>query len=291
MRIRLACPLLSAAALSAAALPLPAPAETTQCTPINSLPATIGSGCVYCLLHDLSTGASTGAAVTIASNNVTLDCNDRKIGGLAAGDATQAIGISASDRVNITIRNCGIRGFRTGIQLIGDGSGHLVEHNRLDYNTNYGIFLRGGGNTVRANRIFDTGGSTFPGNGYANAINASEDADVIDNTVKGVVATAGSDDSAVGIVANVGTGGEISRNRVSGLVHDGTGDNVGIWANGGRTTVRDNSVAGTTAIGDGVVYGVVCATDLSVARDNVVVGYGQYHSFSGCKFLDNLSSW
>ena len=52
---------------------------------ISSLPVTITTQGVWCLDRDLSTSNSAGPAVTIATNNVTVDCNGFKIGGLGAG--------------------------------------------------------------------------------------------------------------------------------------------------------------------------------------------------------------
>src|SRR5687768_5499102 len=79
---------------------------------IDALPVVIGTQGVWCLRDNVSTAISSGAAITIATNNATIDCNDFKIGNLAAGPSTNAIGIQASNRRNATIRNCTIRGFR-----------------------------------------------------------------------------------------------------------------------------------------------------------------------------------
>src|SRR5690554_5554987 len=87
-----------------------ASAETTECTVIDSIPAVISSQGVYCLKKHVSGALASGAAISVNTNNVTIDCNEFKIGNLAAGPATQATGISASGRNNVTVRNCGIRG-------------------------------------------------------------------------------------------------------------------------------------------------------------------------------------
>ena len=84
-------------------------AETINCTEITSLPTTIGTQGVYCLKDHLSTNLASGAAITVTTNNVTIDCNEYKLGNLAAGPATQATGILADSRINVTVRNCGIR--------------------------------------------------------------------------------------------------------------------------------------------------------------------------------------
>src|SRR5262245_13223909 len=52
-----------------------AQAETTLCTPITSLPATITVQGIYCLTSDFSVNMATGSAVTIDTNNVVIDLN------------------------------------------------------------------------------------------------------------------------------------------------------------------------------------------------------------------------
>jgi hypothetical protein len=271
-------PLTTLFLIGAGTTAMPARAETSNCTNITSLPAVINTQGVYCLKQDLSTAATSGAAITIDANNVTLDCNSWKIGGLAAGTGTATRGIRANNRVNITIRNCTIRGFHVGIELNTIGAHaagyHLVEDNRLDLNTYKALDLEGDGTTVRDNFIFDTGGSTLTPHAYG--MDVSDNADVIGNTVGGVAGTAGGNGALVGIAMNGNIGGEASRNRVWGLVADGTGNFRGIWSNGGRPVIRDNSVinhaaSNPPAAGD---YGLVCNQATAVARDNVVSGFG-----------------
>ena len=60
-------------------------------------------------LYNAVTGLQTNqAALQVTSNNVTLDCNHFKLGGLPAGAGTLAIGI-ASYRDNVTVRHCHVR--------------------------------------------------------------------------------------------------------------------------------------------------------------------------------------
>src|SRR5687768_7416536 len=79
--------------LAAAAVPRAYAAESYDYCPrvISSLPATISTQGTWCLKSNLSTGITTGNAITIATNNVTIDCNDYKLGRLPAGDATNAV--------------------------------------------------------------------------------------------------------------------------------------------------------------------------------------------------------
>lgn len=173
---------------------------------IDSVPATISSQGVWCLRKDLGTNITSGEAITIAANNVTIDCNDFKVGGLAAGDATRTYGIYANNRQNATVRNCNVRGFFMGILL--NGVGHLVEDNRLDNNLFVGISVSGrdNNNLVQRNRIFDTGGSGNSTGIYTNG-------DVIDNTVAGMFST----DAGVEAIYLFGPGSVARNNRVRGL--------------------------------------------------------------------------
>src|SRR5690606_14654473 len=157
------CVALLAILLVLAGFPREAPAEThdTCAGFIDSVPAVISTQGVWCLRGDVSTAQTSGSAIEIAANNVTIDCNGYKIGGLAAGSSSAANGIYAYGRMNITVRNCNIRGFLHGISLFGSNAGgHLVEDNRLDGNLYVGMDIYGDNNTVQRNQVYDTGGGT-----------------------------------------------------------------------------------------------------------------------------------
>lgn len=230
----------------------PAQAETTLCTEITSLPANITTQGVYCLKHDLTTAISSGAAITIATNNVTIDCNDWKIGGLVAGVGTGAYGIYATDRVNITIRHCGIRGFLAGIYLTGTSSGgHLVEDNRLDLNTQLSLYVQGDSLLVRRNRILQTGGK--PAASMSTAAFIYGNGVVQDNVVNGVSPT-GVTGNADAIGLNLGIGPfQVDHNFVTGLVPLGTGIARGIWGDAYPGSYRNNFViSGSSIAGTGI---------------------------------------
>jgi parallel beta-helix repeat protein len=261
--------MLASICLFACVLGAPAHAETyhTCSTVIASLPTVITTQGVYCLSHDLSTAITSGNAIDIQSNNVTLDCNGYKIGGLAAGNGSTAVGVYADTRQNITVRNCGIRGYYDGIFLKGSGAGHVVEDNRLDNTLLEGITVYGDNNTVRRNRVYDTGGYSAPGS-LAIGVGISAQADIIDNTVSGVFTNA-TDSYAFAILIN-GKGNEARGNRVSGLVSAGSGAVVGIQVNGSGDTIRDNSFAATDST---VGYGIE-------GNDNVICTGNMISKFS-----------
>lgn len=252
--------LLLAAGLFAA----PAQAETTQCTTIDALPAVISSGGTYCFSKDLATSVGTGAAITINANNVTLDCNGRKLGGLAAGIGTSATGVHAYNRANLTIRNCNIRGFMYGVALSGNaGGGHLVEDNRLDGNTYTAVYVNGDGSTIRNNLIFSTGGGTY-GYGWTQGIESHGDNSIIDNTIWGMTPITSRND-AQGITIGNNTAGMVSGNRVSGLAGE---FNLGIrlYDSAARVRLVDNSFDASTWI-------VYCDADGgAVMKDNIFSG-------------------
>lgn len=222
---------------------------------IDSIPTTISTQGVWCLRKDLSGNLGSGAAVTIAANNITIDCNDYKLGNLAAGPATLARGISAQDRANPTIRHCNVRGFATGIDLTGSGA--LVEGNRLDGNTRIGIRVSGDGGVVRDNLVFDTGSAT----GYGIAIGIQTDfaVDVLDNRASAVLALvpANGTGRAVGIWLGENATGLVAHNRISQITYQFLGNgSVSFWgiesyATGypGQTLRINDNVAPSYVIG------------------------------------------
>lgn len=253
-----------------------APARATEsydaCTGfIDALPATITAQGTWCLRKHLSTSISAGAAITIAVNNATLDCNDFKIGGLGAGPATEASGVKAQDRVNVTVRHCNIRGFNYGVFLDGAaGGGHLVEDNHVSNNRTRGIWLWGDGSVIRRNLVDDTGGDS---RGFAAGIQAHFDVDVLDNTVSGVLPgpDVNGNGDAYGIYVLDNSSGSISGNRVRGLMSVGDYWAYGIYAHAfGRVTMFQNHV-----IGDGSLtsLGLRCSGE-GRAMGNVVNGFG-----------------
>lgn len=236
-----------AASLAAPAGPASAAESYANCSGfIDSVPAVISTQGVWCLRTDLATAIGTGSAILVATNNVTIECNGFKLGGLGAGPTSLAHGINAVSRRNITVRNCGIRGFNHGIALTHENSGgHLVEHNRLDGVLRVGILMHGDGtSTVRHNRVRDiTGHADLP-----NAAGILAFGHVIENTVDGV--TSLDNDDVHGIMVpdwGDGYGYEIRGNRVRTLSPHGSGSILGIAVYSPRSHVLDNLVVTNTS--------------------------------------------
>ena len=249
------------ALLLAAAWALPAAAETTECTNITSLPAVISSSGVYCMKQDLSTAMSTGQAISINSNNVVLDCNGFRLGGLAAGPSTQATGIHSTIRKNITVRDCNVRGFRTGLEFTHFGyaehGGHVVEDSLFDSNTQIGFTLYGDRSVARRNRVLNTGGSTLLGDVIG--VQASGKPVLVDdNYISGVT---GSTDAAAETAGLKLTGYmSLARDNVVTDVRAGAGVSSGIHAGGTTITLERNyffNVGGSPQYGVNTTYGSV----------------------------------
>src|SRR5262245_27897329 len=91
----------------------PATAQEQNCDHLISAPGsntvgiTISAPGIYCLATDVIMAASftAGNAIDITASYVTLDLNGHKVHGAAAGPATQAVGIHALNRRNVTVKN------------------------------------------------------------------------------------------------------------------------------------------------------------------------------------------
>jgi hypothetical protein len=218
---------------------------------IDTLPATISAQGTWCLRKDLATSIAAGAAITVAANNVTIDCNGFKLGGLAAGDASLAEGIYAQARANTTIRDCNIRGFYIGIDLGGAGSGSVIEDNSLDQSLYTAIYDSSTNGQVRRNLVYDTGS----GNSVSIGIRAA--GDIVGNTVSGVFHE-GSGGSVTGIEVLGTKATEVRDNNVSALVPGDGGSVTGIRAFA-RTAVIGNYVATPDIVSAvGIYSGALC---------------------------------
>lgn len=227
-------------------------AETRICSAILALPVTISTPGIYCLKRDLSTQLSTGAAITITANNVTIDFNGRTLSG-AAGPGSQAFGVYAADRSNLTLRNGTITGFNIGVFLddtdrdYSNSGSHLLEGLTVDGNTVTGLQIEGRTNTLNKNRVTDTGGSTVAGGIEVTGIliNGPQTM-VLDNTVARTVASGNgtargiqvsasdADDSAMTLIRD---------NRISNTITAGTGKTYGIdIRTGGKVLLQSNVI-------------------------------------------------
>jgi hypothetical protein len=220
---------------------------------IDSLPATVSTSGTWCLRSDLLSAPSSGAAITVESDFVVIDCNDFRISGLDAGTSTFATGISVRDSAshNVIVRNCQIEGFRYGVAMMGFS--HLIENNTIDASTFVGISIRGSFTVVRNNLVRETGGRPGADEAFG-IVMLGEFGTALDNTVAGVSAMVlEKTGSANGNNGNNGHDGEdhVGTRTYGILMRDGV-------VQGNRVIALDATATGIQLLGEGVV------------RDNIV---------------------
>ena len=264
-----------------ASAPTPAAESYDNCAGfIDSIPTTISSQGVWCMRADASAALASGSAISVSVNNVTIDCNGYKLGGLSAGPGTSSTAILSS-RFNTTVRNCTIRGFLYAVRL-QDGAGHLIEDNRFDGNLRAGVVSYADATIIRRNLIVDTGGGTAA-EGDAWGILAYGTAEVIDNTVSVVVPLGPVNGDGIGIFTG-NSPSSITGNRVSTTNGMGTGQGIGI-VSAQYAVVEGNQVMGA---GGGVSHiGITCPdVNTSVVR-NIVSAF-EVGIDADCTVLDNV---
>lgn len=254
----------------------PARADTLGCTELATFPATLSSQGVYCLKHSYDVAAAIGPAIAIAANNVTVDCNGNRL--RATGGA--AIGIYVPTYNNVTIRNCVLSGFATGIDVTG--SGIVVEDNAVLRARTAGIQTNGGPNVVRRNFVVGTGGTDTTA--FPKGIVTTGAVDVIDNTIAGVVPKAGTGHSGIGVKLGGASAGQVADNRIWGVTGDGGGppnaisllDGVYVDMRGndalstvGGFGIKCSKVGDAAAVGNWLV-GFSAATDSCVSVGNKI---------------------
>ncbi len=245
-------------------------AETTNCTEITTLPAIITVQGVYCLKSDLATSMTSGKAIDIQTNNVTIDFNNFKLGGQAAGAGTAAYGVYALNRKNITLRNANIRGFYYGVLLDDfssniDSGGHIIEDSRFDGNREVGIHIEGTGNSVRRNQIVNTGGSALA----AGIVSLGPGVEIIDNHVHN---TFSSSFNAEGILFLTKSDvAMVLRNRISETTSTAGGLTYGIdHSSGSRVVIRDNQIVNASATGTTAILGGSSDSECLAVGNNLI---------------------
>ena len=146
-------------------------------TVITALPYTITSGGADVLNANLGSSQTSGNLITVDAANVTIDFQDHYITGLAGSTSQSTIGVYASERSNITLKNGTISHCEYGLLLTGNGSAttnsvdHQVDNMRVTYCTFTGVeIVASPVSRVTNCQVSQTGDS---GQGYAYRISAS----------------------------------------------------------------------------------------------------------------------
>ena len=274
VRVRvLAC--VAALLLAAVALTAHAAQSRDSCRAyIDSLPATIASEGTYCMRGHLYTSQTSGNAISVQAENVTIDCNHFRLSGLGAGAGSSARGIATS-RSGMTLRNCRVQGFSYGLEAAGGSSGHLVESNRFELSTYMAIHIGGDASVVRDNDVIATGGRTGSTSAWG-IFGQGGGLRIIGNTVQGITPLRNAQGNA--FPHGIASSGLIEDNHVSGLDAGVNGTAHGITGYS-RSVIRGNTVTESNLHGGAGITG--SGQDTSICRDNDVILYAT--EFQGCR--------
>lgn len=244
---------LIAAACTAALLPDAAQAQSSDCTPIESVPAAISSSGKYCLAGDMTLNITSGQAIRINADNVTIDCRGNSITNTAMVNNAASVGIFATSRANLTIKNCRIvGGFTDGIRVtqpMGELNSSFYHRITDNYITawRYGILAFGSAIEILDNTIWDVGGQAsgiVAGIRIGGASQSQNQFQIVDRNT--VVGTGSSAASAHAILSDGSIGALFRENTISGTISTAPGGrSYGILvSSGSANTVRDNHILG-----------------------------------------------
>jgi hypothetical protein len=265
--VKPSAPCLSSFVVMLAVLAMPADSLASRAAPpctgyIDAVPAVVSSRGRWCLRKNLGTAMSSGAAVTIAANDVTIDCDRYGINGLSGGDASTATGIQAIGRAGVRVERCLTRGFRTGVGL--SGSRLIVVDNFVDQAKRIGIDITGDSSELRDNTINDIGGNNVPTSAVY-GMRVAGTVDVVDNRVINLRHRLNDPYAAgIGVQVNGNPGGLIRGNVLLGQPAEYGASSYGIrLATSAGAIVHGNYV-------DKFDRGVACDSTSIVVADNAL---------------------
>jgi parallel beta-helix repeat protein len=232
-------------------------AEPLNCTFIAGVPFTISAPGNYCLDGSFTVA---GIGVDIVADDVVLDFNGHVLDGVSG----KGLGVRATDRKSITVRNGTVRNFSEGIYLGGSaGEGYVVEQMRVVSNGDSGISVQGRGAVVRRNLLIGNGNSPVPGPRWSMSI-ISSGAHIVDNEII---------DTALGVPS-----GEVDGIRMAFAPRSTVERNVISNASASSSFSRGISLlnsSGSTLVGNriaGYVYGILFSGGTGLYMDNTVSG-------------------
>jgi hypothetical protein len=254
--------LLLACLLLLGGLALPTTSHAAECTEITSPYTQIAASGHYCLGNNLVVSTNSQAVISIAADDVDLDCRGYSIINQVEDGNGNGYGIHLQGRHNVHVSNCRIHGgFAAGIYAYQDNSWDNYNTN-LSFTGNFisntewfGILAYGTDIEISGNRIYNiggrnsfamgirVGGSVIPGvprsfvvrdnvirgvhspvnNGYGIYANNANDSTFADNVITRT--SAGASYTDLGIKIQSGGNNKITGNQLHG---SGGGNSIGI---------------------------------------------------------------
>jgi hypothetical protein len=278
----------------------PARADTENCTAITSVPILITTPGHYCLRQDFTAAFSGTTVIDIIADNTVIDCNGHVLRATDNANFSTAI-LGDGNRRNVTVRNCVVDNFYTGIFVMGVNDplslGIRVQDNTVLHSRATAIGVIGSANRIERNKISQTtaneaGGATgimvysAEGVGTGNVIR--------DNQVTDWKPTPpGAGQAIYGIRIFNLTNTEIVGNTVSGVYANTNAGVSGIYGdNASYGTATDNVVLSGPLLPaplDGANYSGIVFTGAQAAtnlcRGNTVGHFAI--NYSGCTQVGN----
>lgn len=182
-----------------------------RCLPVVRAPAVLDRPGNYCLLRNLETDLSSGAAVTITASNVDLDLDGFTIGNrtdrgacVNGNEDNPTVGIRATGANNVTIQGGTVQCFASGIEIFAEDAnclecsfGHTVRNMNLKELFKTGVLVRAWSSTIEDNHIFRIGGGSrgeprgIVANGSGNTIRNNDVMNVFGPLSTGITAAGG----------------------------------------------------------------------------------------------------
>ncbi len=264
-------------AIAAGFVALMAVQSAFACTPITAVPYTISAPGKYCVTGNLTVAAA-GSAITINTDNVTLDFGGYELSGVGIMGGSNN-GITLVNRNNIVIRNGSLRAFDAGVYSV-TGLNVTVEDMSIS-SVGSGIStINGSHYSFRSNRIFD---ALYRGISLSQSlpflINAQDQvANVSDNEISAIGGVNQASSSVVyGIYAQYNVS-IVSNNKISG-VRGATGS-AGIYLARGSVAVGNTILAAS--------IGINCEPNApSEKAVRNVTGFGTPTGFTNCLNNEN----
>lgn len=218
----------------------PAFADTLNCTnTISSLPATLSTSGTYCLTSDLQINISSGFAISILANDVTLDFNGYTISNTNINiSSNTSYGVIAQGTVNSVIKNGKLDSFRYGIAIYSGATPAyvpVVDSMQINRSVQVGIGIDASGAIVKNCIVTNTGLNLFD-NSYGIVIFSlsQSSSNLIQNNI--ILKTSVYSNKGTGIAIFNSNSAVVEQNRIIGATKSAV--SYDIYSTGG--VMRDN---------------------------------------------------
>jgi len=224
-------------------------ARADNCSVINAIPHVIRAPGNYCVASDLEASLTGGKAISIASDNVTLDLQGHAVKSRLDSGDDDGVGIYAFGKMNVVVKNGSVIGFKYGIWLNDDvpykrSHDNIVENITVDASGQIGIWILGANNIVRNNHVSHSGKSALNTETVYGILSSGNVVHIHNNDVSEMRHAAGS--TANSIAIRESKDAFVENNRLTNITN-GDGMSFGInVSQSNNVSINSNVIAGMT---------------------------------------------